>query len=191
MSLLFARLSPVLGGTEAWHYLVTLAGAATMLDGAILAFPQTDLKRILAYTTVSTPGALTLLLGLNTTLAAKTAMVFLIVHSLYEGALFMIAGAVDHETGTRDLHELSELRRFMSLTTLMKIWAAAFWKHDEPLPSEEQSLIKGPAHRYRGLLAPVAMLAVLTDDHELASAWPGAQQEARPPATTVNSARQV
>lgn len=121
---LLARLSPVLGGTEAWHYLVTLAGAATMLGGALLAFPQTDLKKILAYTTVSTLGALTLLLGINTTLAAKAAMVFLIVHSLYKGALFMIAGAVDHETGTRDLRELSGLRRFMPLTTLAATLAA-------------------------------------------------------------------
>ncbi|MBC6950401.1 DUF4040 domain-containing protein [candidate division KSB1 bacterium] len=103
---------------------VTLAGAATMLGGALLAFPQTDLKKILAYTTVSTLGALTLLLGINTTLAAKAAMVFLIVHSLYKGALFMIAGAVDHETGTRDLRELSGLRRFMPLTTLAVTLAA-------------------------------------------------------------------
>ncbi len=121
---LLARLSPVLGGTEAWHYLVTLAGAVTMLGGAILAFPQTDLKRVLAYTTVSTLGALTLLLGLNTALAAKAAMVFLVVHSLYKGALFMIAGAADHEAGTRDLRELSGLRRYMPLTTLAATLAA-------------------------------------------------------------------
>ncbi len=121
---LLARLSPILGGTEAWHYLVSLAGAATMLTGALLAFPQTDLKKILAYTTVSTLGTLTLLLGLHTTLAAKAAMVFLIVHSLYKGALFMIAGAVDHEAGTRDLRELSGLRRFMPLTTLAATLAA-------------------------------------------------------------------
>ncbi|MDZ7269027.1 MAG: putative monovalent cation/H+ antiporter subunit A [candidate division KSB1 bacterium] len=121
---LLARLSPILGGTEAWHYLVTLAGAATMLIGALLAFPQTDLKKILAYTTVSTLGGLTLLLGLNTTLAAKAAMVFLIVHCFYKGALFMIAGAVDHETATRDLRELSGLRRFMPLTTLAATLAA-------------------------------------------------------------------
>lgn len=121
---LLARLSPVLGGTEAWHYLVTLAGAATMLAGALLAFPQTDLKKILAYTTVSTLGALTLLLGINTTLAAKAAMVFLIVHSLYKGALFMIAGAVDHEAGTRDVRELIGLRRFMPVTTFAATLAA-------------------------------------------------------------------
>jgi len=121
---LLARLSPVLGGTEAWHYLVSLAGAVTMLTGALLAFPQTDLKKILAYTTVSTLGTLTLLLGLHTTLAAKAAMVFLIVHSLYKGALFMIAGAVDHEAGTRELRELSGLRRFMPLTTLAATLAA-------------------------------------------------------------------
>lgn len=121
---LLARFSPILGGTEAWHYLVTAFGTATMLLGALLAFPQTDLKRILAYTTVSALGTLTLLLGLNTVLATKAAMVFLIVHSLYKGALFMIAGAVDHETGTRDVNRLGRLRRLMPITAIAATLAA-------------------------------------------------------------------
>jgi len=115
---LLARLSPVLGGSDAWHYLVTGAGTATMLLGAALALGQTDLKRILAYSTVSTLGALVLLMGLDTTLSVKAAMVFLIVHALYKGALFLVAGAVDHETGTRDVRQLSGLARAMPITAV-------------------------------------------------------------------------
>jgi multicomponent Na+:H+ antiporter subunit A len=113
---LLARLSPVLGGTDAWHYLVTGAGMATMLLGALLALAQTDLKRILAYSTVSTLGTLVLLLGLDTTLSVKAAMLFLLVHALYKGALFLAAGAVDHETGTRDIGRLGGLARAMPIT---------------------------------------------------------------------------
>jgi multicomponent Na+:H+ antiporter subunit A len=115
---LLARLSPLLGGTIAWQYSVTVIGALTMLLGAALALRQTDLKRILAYSTVSTLGALMLLLGLDTTLSVKAAMVFLIVHALYKGGLFMAAGAVDHETGTRDVEKLSGLARSMPITTV-------------------------------------------------------------------------
>jgi multicomponent Na+:H+ antiporter subunit A len=115
---LLARLSPVLGGTEAWQYLVTLGGATTMLAGAVLALLHTDLKRILAYSTVSTLGALVLLLGLDTALAAKAAMLFLLVHALYKGALFMVAGAIDHETGERDVRRLGGLARAMPLTAV-------------------------------------------------------------------------
>ncbi len=115
---LLARLSPVLGGTEGWHYLVTGAGMATMLLGALLALAQTDLKRILAYSTVSTLGALVLLLGLDTTLSVKAAMLFLLVHALYKGALFLVAGAVDHEAGTRDIRRLGGLARAMPITAI-------------------------------------------------------------------------
>lgn len=115
---LLARLSPILGSTEAWQYLVTVVGAVTMLMGAVLALLQTDLKRILAYSTVSALGTLMLLLGLDTTLSIKAAMVFLVVHSLYKGALFLIAGNVDHETGTRDISRLGGLRRVMPITAI-------------------------------------------------------------------------
>jgi len=113
---LLARLTPVLGGCEAWHYLVTLAGSATMIIGAILAYTQTDLKRLLAYSTVSALGTLVMLIGLNTALSIQAAMVFLLVHSLYKGALFLVAGSLDHGTGTRDVRSLGGLIRIMPLT---------------------------------------------------------------------------
>ena len=121
---LLARLSPVLAGTDAWHYLVTGAGTVTMLLGAALALRKTDLKRILAYSTVSTLGALVLLLGLDTTLSVKAAMLFLLVHALYKGALFLVAGAVDHETGTRDITKLGGLAKAMPITAAAALLAA-------------------------------------------------------------------
>lgn len=113
---LLARLSPVLSGTVLWTGLVTTFGLVTMVVGAVLAVGQTDLKRLLAYTTVSALGTMVMLLGIGTELAAKAAAVFLLVHSLYKGALFMVAGSVDHETGTRDVANLGGLARAMPFT---------------------------------------------------------------------------
>jgi multicomponent Na+:H+ antiporter subunit A len=87
-----------------------------MLLGGFLAVQQTDLKRILAYTTVSALGALVSLIGVGTTDALKAAVVFLIGHALYKGALFMVAGSIDHATGSRDITQLGGLRRSMPIT---------------------------------------------------------------------------
>lgn len=115
---LLARLSPALGGSNVWLVSVAGAGGVTMLVGAWLALTQSDLKRILAYTTVSSLGMLMFLLGLGETLAIRAAMAYLLGHALYKGALFFVAGAVDHETGTRDLAHLSGLGRVMPFTAL-------------------------------------------------------------------------
>lgn len=120
---LVARLSPALGGTLAWQYSVSAFGTVTMVLGAYLAWQQTDLKRILAYSTVSALGTLMLLLGIGTPIAVKAAIVFLIVHSLYKGALFMAAGAIDHETGTRDIRQLGGLRRLLPITFVAVLMA--------------------------------------------------------------------
>jgi multicomponent Na+:H+ antiporter subunit A len=106
---LLFRLSPVLGGTDAWHGLLELAGGTTMLLGAWLAFLQTDLKRILAYSTVSSLGTLVFLIGLDLPFAIEAALVYLLAHALYKGSLFMVAGAVDHATGSRDVTVLGGL----------------------------------------------------------------------------------
>lgn len=121
---LIARLDPVLGGPVAWHRFLTMAGAATMILGAVVALRQKDLKRILAFTTVAALGTLTLLMGIGTTLAVKAAAVFLLVHSLYKGALFLVAGIVDHETGTRDVDSLGGLRGAMPGTAVIAALAA-------------------------------------------------------------------
>jgi multicomponent Na+:H+ antiporter subunit A len=115
---LLARLSPALGDTAIWIGTVSVVGAATMLVGGCLALLQSDLKRILAYSTVSALGMLTLLLGIGGQLAVHAAMAYLLGHALYKGALFLVAGALDHETGTRDVDRLGGLGRAMPLTAL-------------------------------------------------------------------------
>jgi multicomponent Na+:H+ antiporter subunit A len=122
---LLARLSPVLGDDPAWHVPVTVVGAATMLAGAWLALQQTYLKRLLAYSTVSALGALTMMLGIGTGPAVTAAIVFLPAHALYKGALFLVAGAVDHAAGERDVARLSGLARKMPVTAAAAVTAAA------------------------------------------------------------------
>ncbi|MBV9787961.1 MAG: DUF4040 domain-containing protein, partial [Chloroflexi bacterium] len=114
----------LLGGTSTWTLAVGGVGATTMLVGGLLALYQTDLKRILAYTTVSALGTLTLLIGLGSPDAITAMVVFLLAHALYKGALFMIAGAVDHETATRNVELLGGLRRVMPITAGIALLAA-------------------------------------------------------------------
>lgn len=121
---LLARLNPALGGTDAWHYLVILAGTATLVTGAVLAYGQTDLKRLLAFTTLSALGTLTVLVGISTELSARAAMVFLLVHALYKAALFLGVGAIDHEAGTRDVRLLGGLARAMPLSAFAVVASA-------------------------------------------------------------------
>lgn len=116
---LIARLSPVLGDTNAWFYTVSFTGATTMVIGGYMAVHQTDLKKILAYSTVCVLGILTMLLGLGTDLAFKAAMVFLFAHALYKASLFLIAGIVDHGAGTRDINKLGGLRHYMPVTAII------------------------------------------------------------------------
>lgn len=113
---LMARLHSTLGGTPEWVWTLSIFGSVTMIVGAVLALRQTDLKKILAYSTVTALGTLTLLLGLPHEKALVAAMTFLVVHSLYKGALFLSAGTVDHETGTRDVLRLGGLRPVMPIT---------------------------------------------------------------------------
>jgi multicomponent Na+:H+ antiporter subunit A len=114
---LVARMTPILGASTLWMTTVTAVGAATMVVGAYRSVQETDLKRILAYSTVSALGVLTLLLGLGTREAVTAALVYLVAHACYKGALFLVTGAIDHETGTRDITVLNGLRRAMPITS--------------------------------------------------------------------------
>jgi multicomponent Na+:H+ antiporter subunit A len=115
---LLARLSLVLGGTLAWQWIVGGVGLATLLVASYLALTPTDLKRLLAYATVSALGLLVLMLGLGTPHAVEAAVVFMLAHALYKGALFLVAGIIDHETGTRDVNQLGGLFRAMPIAGL-------------------------------------------------------------------------
>lgn len=115
---LLARFHPVLGGTFYWSVIFATLGAITMVMAAWLAFHRTDLKQILAYSTVSVLGMLTMLLGLGTELAVTAAVLTLLAHAMYKGALFLVVGAIDHETGERDIALLGGLRKVMPWTAM-------------------------------------------------------------------------
>lgn len=122
---LLARMWPVLGDTDAWFWLVGGAGAATLLIGGYLAMFQHDLKGLLAYSTISHLGLITLLLGLNSKLAAVAAVFHIMNHATFKASLFMAAGIVDHESGTRDIRRLSGLRHMMPITATLACVASA------------------------------------------------------------------
>jgi multicomponent Na+:H+ antiporter subunit A len=121
---LLMRLNPVMGATPAWETLLPVFGALTLITGAVMAIGQTDLKLQLAYTTVSSLGLLVLLTGLGSPHAAEAASLYLVAHALFKGALFMIAGILDHETGTRDITLLGGLQDAMPLTFAAAMTAA-------------------------------------------------------------------
>lgn len=110
---LLIRLYPALGNTELWQTALMGAGLTTMLVGAAFALRQRDLKAGLAYSTISQLGALVALIGLPEAAGLKAALVGILAHSLYKAALFLVVGAVDHTTGTRDLDKLGGLARHM------------------------------------------------------------------------------
>ncbi|WP_322495178.1 hydrogen gas-evolving membrane-bound hydrogenase subunit E [Chloroflexus sp.] len=116
---LMARLSPALGGTALWDVTLAVVGGATMTFAAIVAMRQFDLKAMLAYTTISMLGALTMQIGLGGKYGAEGVATNILAHALYKSALFMLAGVIDHECGTRDLRRLGGLRAYMPQTMVI------------------------------------------------------------------------
>ena len=114
---LLARMTPLLGGTASWQASLMMMGCATMLLGAIMALGSAGLKRILAYSTVSTLGVLTMLLGVGTPEAVLAAVTYLIAHAFYKGALFMLAGSMTKSTGEYDAEAIGGLARAMPITS--------------------------------------------------------------------------
>ncbi|MFL2778679.1 MAG: putative monovalent cation/H+ antiporter subunit A [Paracoccus marcusii] len=121
---LMARMNPALGGTDAWFWILTLFGGVTAVFASVMALRQTDIKQVLAYTTLMALGTLTMFIGAGTHYAIVAAMLFLVVHSLYKAALFLMIGIVDHATGTRDAGVLGGLSKAMPLTGLAAALAA-------------------------------------------------------------------
>lgn len=113
---LLMRMHPLLGDTMLWTTVLPLFGGVTLLVGTILAVRQTDLKLMLAYTTVASLGLLVMLTGTSYEKALEGAVLYLLAHSLFKGALFMVAGTIDHEAGTRDVTKLGGLRTLMPIT---------------------------------------------------------------------------
>ncbi|XUY27139.1 monovalent cation/H+ antiporter subunit A [Agrobacterium sp. rho-8.1] len=122
---LLARLWPVLAGTPEWFWLLGFCGIITLLLGAYFAMFQQDLKGLLAYSTISHLGLITTLLSLGSPLAAVAAIFHMMNHATFKASLFMAAGIIDHETGTRDMRRLSGLYRFLPATATLAMAASA------------------------------------------------------------------
>ena len=121
---LVMRLNPAFGDTVAWETILPIFGGTTLIVGTLLAIRQTDLKLMLAYTTVSSLGLMVMLTGFGSEFAASAAILYLIAHSMFKGALFMVAGLIDHEAGTRDVTKLGGLRKAMPITFAAAMSAA-------------------------------------------------------------------
>ncbi|GLR64634.1 monovalent cation/H+ antiporter subunit A [Marinospirillum insulare] len=122
---LMARMYPVLSGTELWFLIVSMTGLATLLIGAYVALFKHDLKGLLAYSTISHLGLITLLLGMNTQLSTVAAIFHIVNHAAFKASLFMAAGIIDHETGTRDMRQINGLWKYMPHTATLAMVAAA------------------------------------------------------------------
>ncbi len=122
---LLARLFPALSGTSAWFWLVCLTGLITLVMGAYIALFKHDLKGLLAYSTISHLGLITLLFGIGTPMAALAGVFHIINHAIFKASLFMAAGIIHHETGTRDMRILRGLWQYMPYTALLAMVAAA------------------------------------------------------------------
>jgi len=122
---LLARLYPALGDNELWFWVVTLTGLATLVVGAVAALFQQDMKGLLAYSTISHLGLITLLFGLDEKLAVVAAVFHILNHATFKASLFMAAGIIDHEAGSRDFRKLNGLMRLMPVTGALAIVATA------------------------------------------------------------------
>ena len=122
---LMARLSPAVDHVDAWRWTVVVAGGVTMLIGGARALRQTDAKLLLAHSTVSQLGLLTVLVGIGHPLALYAGVAHLVAHAVFKAGLFLAVGAVDHATGTRDIRELSGVGRAMPVVAVLSIVAAA------------------------------------------------------------------
>ena len=161
---LLARLWPVLAGTEAYTIIVTSVGLVTMLLGALVALFRHDLKSILAYSTISQLGMLVMLLGFSLKAAAMVAVLHVLNHAAFKAALFMSAGIVEHETGTRDIRRLGGLVRAMPVTAVIATLAAAAMAGLPPLGgfiSKELMLYQTPKLALFGLPWLLPVLATL------------------------------
>lgn len=122
---LLARFFPVLSGTIEWSLIVGITGMMTLLIGAYTALFKDDLKGLLAYSTISHLGLITLLFGFGTKLAAVAALFHIMNHATFKASLFMVAGIIDHETGTRDMRRLNGLLKYLPHTAVLAMISSA------------------------------------------------------------------
>ncbi|SFD56303.1 multisubunit sodium/proton antiporter, MrpA subunit [Lentibacillus persicus] len=130
---LIARFSPVFSGFEWFFIIVSIAGILTLCWGSYMAVHQTDLKAILAFSTISQLGMIMAMLGFGTEAAIFAAVFHILNHATFKGSLFMVAGAVDHESGTRDIRKLGGLATLMPISATLALFGT-FSMAGIPLP---------------------------------------------------------
>ncbi|WP_156291138.1 Na+/H+ antiporter subunit A [Oceanobacillus salinisoli] len=130
---LVARFSPIFAGYEGFFISVSLVGIVTLCWGSYMAVRQTDLKGILAFSTISQLGMIMAMLGFGTEAAVFAAVFHILNHATFKGSLFMVAGIIDHETGTRDIRKLGGLITLMPMTATLAVFAT-FSMAGVPLP---------------------------------------------------------
>jgi multicomponent K+:H+ antiporter subunit A len=161
---LLGRLWPALAGTEAWFLIVTGTGLVTMVVAAWIAIFKDDLKALLAFSTVSHLGLITMLFGIGTPIAAMAAVFHILNHATFKASLFLTAGIVDHEAGTRDAKRLGGLLWLMPITGTLATIAAASMA-GVPLFNgflSKEMMLEAAAHTdYAGLPWLVPVLATL------------------------------
>lgn len=163
---LMARMWPVLAGTPEWFWIVATTGLVTMVMAAKIALFKDDLKALLAFSTVSHLGLITMLLGFGTKAAATVAVFHIINHATFKAALFMTAGIVDHEAHTRDLRRLGGLRHLMPITFTIALLASLSMAGIPPLNGflSKELMLEEAAHTIwltpwaMGLLATIGAL---------------------------------
>ena len=176
---LLARLHPALAGTELFTWVVCSIGATTLLIGAVNALFQHDLKGVLAYSTISHLGLITLLFGLSAPMAVVAGVFHILNHAIFKASLFMAAGIVDHETHTRDLRRLGGLKALMPVTAVLTVvgsLAMAGFPLLNGFLSKEMLLAEvlvapGPAAFRNALIAAAALAGLLGAAYSLRMVW--------------------
>ena len=160
---LMARLAPVFGDLAVWRWLVVVCGGTTMVLGGLRAMRQTDAKLLLAHSTVSQLGFLTILVGLGIPGATYAGVAHLVAHAVFKAGLFLGVGAIDHATGTRDIRRFSGLGREMPQLAVMMGLAAASMAGVIPLlgfATKEKALV-ALLDADAGAATVVALVAVI------------------------------
>ena len=160
---ILARLYPVLGGNYDFEIIVSVVGLTTMAFAAYVAIFKHDLKGLLAYSTISHLGLIIFLIGLSSPLSAAAAIFHIINHATFKASLFMVAGIIDHECGTRDMRRLKGLFKFMPYTATLAMVAAASMA-GVPLfngfLSKEMFFVESLSLSYLGLFGDLAPFVV-------------------------------
>ncbi|WP_174613879.1 hydrogen gas-evolving membrane-bound hydrogenase subunit E [Virgibacillus ihumii] len=130
---LVARFSPIFSNYEWFLIIVSIMGIVTLCWGSYMAVRQTDLKAILAFSTISQLGMIMAMLGFGTQVAVYAAVFHILNHATFKGSLFMVAGIIDHETGTRDIRKLGGLLTLMPMTATLALFGT-FSMAGIPLP---------------------------------------------------------